>query len=85
MDECKPPAPFKVVRKGPPGPDSHLHTFGVVATANGECVRLGYSGPEAMLNGTITSDPKATRASLEKLCDALNEQFARYFHGEFSD
>lgn len=75
--------PFEVRRHGPGGPDSHKHTFCVVAVANPECVRLGYSGESASINGASSSDGPSARRACERLCSALNQAFERYMHGEF--
>ncbi len=75
--------PFKVKRFGPKGKDSYKHTYCVVAVANKECVRLGFSATDAAINGASSSDAKHAKDAAQKLCDALNEQFNRYMRGEF--
>ncbi len=75
--------PFYVKRFGPKGPDSHKHTYCVVASANKECVRLKFSGATASINGAASSDGTSAKEACQLLCDALNEQFARYMRGEF--
>lgn len=74
------PRPFKLVRHGPKGPDSHRHIFCVTAMANAEAVRLGFSGKTAAIHGAGGSQ---SREVAQKLCDELNETFARYWRGEF--
>lgn len=75
--------PFVVKRFGPRGPDSLRHTFCVVATANGECVRKGWSESNAAINGAFSNDALKCRAAVQRLCDGLNEQWRRYLRGEF--
>ncbi len=78
------PQPFYVKRFGPKGPDSHKHVFCVMAKANQECARLGYCGvTDVCINGASGTNPTMTRAAVQELCNALNEQFERYMRGEF--
>lgn len=78
--------PFSVERKGPKGPDSAEHTFCVVATANREAIRQGYSGVSAAINGASSSDSgKSARRACERFAKALNQLYAQYMDGEFHD
>lgn len=78
--------PFQVERKGPPGPDSHEHVFCVVAVANREAERLGYSGAVAAINGASSSDGgKSARRACERLAKAMNQLFASYMEGRFHE
>lgn len=76
--------PFFLKRSGPRGADTHKHMFCVGAKGNPELVRTGESDAEVLINGA-SGPPPDCRAAVQRLVDALNEQWERYLRGEFHE
>jgi tRNA G18 (ribose-2'-O)-methylase SpoU len=72
--------PFSVVRLreegSNQGKDKTTDLFCIRARGNQELVRTGESPECALLNGSMG---KGVRADVQRLCDALNEAWARHY------
>lgn len=79
MADRKPYEPFAVVRVRQGGhnlgPDKIGDLFCVSAKGNQELVRTGETPTHALLNGNTS------RETTQKLCDALNVAFTKFWHG----
>lgn len=74
--------PFKVVRDGPAGKDSHEHTFSVLAL---HALGIAHSSEGARINGASSSDGTSARVAVDKFCAELNKVYERYIRGEFHE